>query len=715
MGDFYFANLICITITGNPIKSGFLGLPEKGYFFFPVGVMTFFKEFRLAGYQPSKKMYRNFIGPILFLFVFYQASSQTAVNTISKKASFFQDTELINSDIKKAHLYAQNLATLDSADYYLNKFYSLSKKINYDKGIIEFFRLKAVSYFIQQKEDSLSQFIEKAFNLAKGSGNLKEQALVTDLRAFIFQSREENDSATHYYIEALKIADKLNDTKFSAEISNNLSTIFWSIGDYNKAFEYAANAYQNGLKLKDTLLITNGLFNLGNAKTSLKQYDTGMVLYNRVNEFTTDPVKYNYVLFRALANEASILTDRNKLDESIRKYKEIIKLSSSVAPSLLSYIYSGLGAAELKENMFNDAEMHLTKAIKMGEDAGEKTGLRDSYLLMSNVKKAQADFKSALFYREKYEQLNDTLTSKAVNKDIHQLEAKYNTVKKDSKIAQQQLAIARTKNIIQRKNAVNVALIAALAFLLILGFLIYRNILNRQKLLRKNEELKKEKIRELEKERKLIAVQSVLKGEEEERNRLARDLHDGVGGLLWGIKLSMSTMKGNVFLPEESARSFSNVIAQLDQSIAELRRVSHNMMPEALIKFGLKEALENYCESVNHSKQIQVRVQTYGMETRMEQSVEIVIYRIIQELLTNVIKHAEAEKVLIQLVCGDDKFNLTVEDDGKGFDTKETSVGAGLANIKARAAYLNGSVDIVSQKGEGTSVHVEGSSVSSGL
>jgi len=175
----------------------------------------------------------------------------------------------------------------------------------------------------------------------------------------------------------------------------------------------------------------------------------------------------------------------------------------------------------------------------------------------------------------------------------------------------------------------------------------------------------------------------------------------------------MSTMKGNVFLPEESARSFSNVIAQLDQSIAELRRVSHNMMPEALIKFGLKEALENYCESVNHSKQIQVQLQTYGMETRMEQSVEIVIYRIIQELLTNVIKHAEAKKVLIQLVREDDRFNLTVEDDGKGFNVQEIQAGAGLANIKARAAYLNGSVDIVSAKGEGTSVHVEGSSVSS--
>jgi signal transduction histidine kinase len=167
-------------------------------------------------------------------------------------------------------------------------------------------------------------------------------------------------------------------------------------------------------------------------------------------------------------------------------------------------------------------------------------------------------------------------------------------------------------------------------------------------------------------------------------------------------------MKGNVFLSEENAHSFNNVISQLDQSIAELRRVSHNMMPEALVKYGLKEALENYCENLNLSGKIKVQLQIYNMEKRMEQNTEIVIYRIVQELLNNVIKHADAKSVLIQLSREKDRFNLTVEDDGKGFNISEHTPGAGLANIKARAEYLNGSVDIISAKGEGTSVNIEG-------
>ena len=232
-------------------------------------------------------------------------------------------------------------------------------------------------------------------------------------------------------------------------------------------------------------------------------------------------------------------------------------------------------------------------------------------------------------------------------------------------------------------------------------------------LLQQAGELHAQRIRELEKEHRLVAMQSVLKGQEEERSRLARDLHDGVGGLLSGIKLSLSGIKGNVLLSEQHAQSVNNVILQPDHSIGELRRVSHNMMPEALIRYGLEEALENYCENLNLSGTIKVQLQTYGLEQRMEQSTEIVLYRIVQELLNNIIRHAGASNVLIQLVRENERFSLTVEDDGKGFDVKsaEQKGGAGLANIRARAGYLNGTVDIQSTPGEGTSVNVEGSCV----
>lgn len=626
----------------------------------------------------------------------------------AQKSSYSNDTATINRQIKKALVLAQNPATIDSANYYLDKFYTSSLSKNYDKGIVEYFRIKAVTFFIQQKEDSLTAAIEQAINKAKRFNNLKELALVLDLKAWIFQNKEENDSATYYYISALKMADSLHEAKFSGEIANNLSVIFWSIGDYNNAARYASSAYNSGLNLHDTMLLTNGLFNLGNAKTSLKQYDSGIALYNRVEQIVNDPVKYNSVLIRSLVNEGSILTETNKLDESIKKYKEILQLSEKINPALLSYIYNGLAAAELKKGLLRDAEENLLKAIKIANDAGQKQSLRDNYLLMSQVKKAQNDFESALSFREKYGALNDTINNEIANNNIRLLEKKYNVAKKDNQITQQQLLLLKNKNVIQHKNTLNIALITGIIILLIIVLLVYRNIVHRQRILQQSEALKKQRIIELEKQQQLTAAQSVLKGEETERSRLARDLHDGVGGLLAGVKFAMSNMKGNIILTEENANAFNNVIVQLDQSIAELRRVSHNMMPESLIKYGLKETLENYCENLNQPGKLNVKLQTYNLQQRMEQNTEIVIYRIIQELLNNVIKHADAKNVLIQLVREGNHFNLTVEDDGKGFDMNEVSRGAGLANIKARAEYLNGNADIVSKKGEGTSVHVEG-------
>jgi signal transduction histidine kinase len=314
----------------------------------------------------------------------------------------------------------------------------------------------------------------------------------------------------------------------------------------------------------------------------------------------------------------------------------------------------------------------------------------------------------SVHHYQEYINLSDSLKEQESKRKINEIENKYQSEKKEASIIALQKDNQLQKSTLDQRRTFIISLTVGCILLLFVALLFYKNFKTKNRLLLQSEKLHQQQLSELETERKLEAAEFVMKGQEEERSRLAKDLHDGVGGLLSGVKLSMSNMKGNVFLSEENAHSFNNVISQLDQSIAELRRVSHNMMPEALVKYGLKEALENYCENLNLSGKIKVQLQIYNMEKRMEQNTEIVIYRIVQELLNNVIKHADAKSVLIQLSREKDRFNLTVEDDGKGFNISEHTPGAGLANIKARAEYLNGSVDIISAKGEGTSVNIEG-------
>lgn len=154
---------------------------------------------------------------------------------------------------------------------------------------------------------------------------------------------------------------------------------------------------------------------------------------------------------------------------------------------------------------------------------------------------------------------------------------------------------------------------------------------------------------------------------------------------------------------------FERSLDMLDTSIRELRRVAHNMMPEMLTKFGLDEAVREYCNTVNATKLLSVKYQSHGMTTRLDKSSEIIIYRIIQELLNNIMKHAAATEAMVQLIKEDNRFSIVVEDNGKGFDTTllKTIKGAGLTSIQSRVDYLKGQLDIHSEQDKGTLVNIE--------
>lgn len=154
---------------------------------------------------------------------------------------------------------------------------------------------------------------------------------------------------------------------------------------------------------------------------------------------------------------------------------------------------------------------------------------------------------------------------------------------------------------------------------------------------------------------------------------------------------------------------FERSLDMIDTSIKELRRVAHNMMPEMLTKFGLDEALKEYCNTVNTTKLLNVKYQSLGMNSRLDNSTEIIVYRIVQELLNNILKHAAATDAFVQLIREDNRLNVVVEDNGKGFDAAltENSKGAGWMNIRSRVDYLKGQLDIHAESGKGTLVNIE--------
>ena len=220
--------------------------------------------------------------------------------------------------------------------------------------------------------------------------------------------------------------------------------------------------------------------------------------------------------------------------------------------------------------------------------------------------------------------------------------------------------------------------------------------------------LQEKKIGGLEQQQKMVALQNLVAGQEAERRRVARDLHDGLGGLFATVKMHLSALR-HMHTTLRDDELFNKSYALVNSATDELRRIAHNMMPETLVKLGLVQALKDFCDSINARGFLIISFQAYGMEERLPVETEIIIFRIIQELVTNILKHARATAAIVQLNRDGPNLYVVVEDSGAGFDVSGVALKphAGLDNIKTRISYLNGVIGIDSKPGAGTTITME--------
>ncbi|HYD91968.1 MAG TPA: histidine kinase, partial [Flavobacterium sp.] len=343
------------------------------------------------------------------------------------------------------------------------------------------------------------------------------------------------------------------------------------------------------------------------------------------------------ILFSYYLVSAQVFKKLEKLDSALYFFQKAYDVSKTY-----NYSYGKaesqlqMGAITIMQKHYGEAEQYLLSGIKEAEAVNYFGMLNNGYKYLSDVYAVTGRYKEAYEYFQKYKQADDSVVNMESKKYGKELEKKYETAKKDAQLLVQHAAIVR-------KNTLNYILIAGTLLLVAISLLLYRNYRQKQK-------LQQQRINELETEKQLTAVEAVLKGEEQERTRLAKDLHDGLGGMMSGIKYSFQSMKRNLIMTPENQQAFERSMDMLDSSINEMRRVAHNMMPEALVKFGLDTALKDFCNDINHTGALQVSYQSIGVsETDFDQTVAITIYRVVQELLNNVMKHASAKTAIVQV------------------------------------------------------------------
>lgn len=321
------------------------------------------------------------------------------------------------------------------------------------------------------------------------------------------------------------------------------------------------------------------------------------------------------------------------------------------------------------------------------------------YKHLSALNEEMGNAKEALAWEHKYSQLNDSLSSENVKLEINKIETKFNTVEKERKIATLNAEKNQKELEVNKKNSYLWGL--SLILLLVLSLLIFLFIL-----FRKNKKISEQKINDIKQKEELSLTRAILDGEERERERIARDLHDGLGGMLAGVKINFSTWSSNYLHPEKD-KEFYTILGQLDNSVSELRHIARNLMPESLLNFGLETALHDLCEFYSR-KNLDIDFQAINIETNLSLNIQLNIYRIVQELLANAVKHAEANSILLQCSQSGERFMITIEDNGKGFDKniEQTTKSMGLRNLKNRVSYLKGKMEVNSDR-QGTTINIE--------
>lgn len=245
------------------------------------------------------------------------------------------------------------------------------------------------------------------------------------------------------------------------------------------------------------------------------------------------------------------------------------------------------------------------------------------------------------------------------------------------------------------------------------GAVIIENARTHERSIQLNADLRKEMA---EKERLAAVIEAqkdahlkaLVQTQDNERKRIASDLHDSLGAMLSTVKLRFNGLQPDFEknVPEKTAR-FHDTITMLDEAIRELRQIAHNMLPVSLSRFGLKAALAAFVDQVNTSRQLKTNLQILGLDQRLPDEVEVAVYRICQELVQNVIKHARATALRIQVIDHKDSLNIIVEDDGTGIDKEHVTHGFGFTTIQSKVNLYKGSFDIESKPGKGTMVLVD--------
>lgn len=556
--------------------------------------------------------------------------------------------------------------------------------------------------------------------------NLQDKIVESNYHlGLIYIQKGDYKSALDYFSKNLKSGITTSNSNFISRASINMANIYMAQGKYNSALDRYLAALKITESGKDKDLLYVNYLCLGITYYYLKNYSKSLEFYEKcsaIEKEKGEPAKMAYtynamgVIYKETGNykkateflertqkialqsgDSSILSHNlgnlgevYGLEGNFEKAKTFLEQGLAIQNRLKDDKGIGeslihLGNLQLKFNKAKEAITYYTKALEVGERIGISDIIKDANKGLSESYSELKDFKKALDYQKAFSMVKDSLFNSTSSMQIADMQTRYETDKKE----QENILLTKENDIkgleIDKQKSQRNVLVVTFLVIILLGGLVY----NSTRLSNRNKILAEKELRNM----------AVFQAQEKEKMQLSKELHDGLGPLLSLIKLNVSSIKTE----PESEKMLSEVKELTTESIKEVRNISHALAPSLLQKQGLEAALNEFLDQVKTSGTLQTELE-YSVKEKLSPETEINFYRIVQEAVNNVIKHAEANKVWISIKGDGSEIEFRIIDNGKGFlvDKTRSTNGNGMNNIYSRVDFLKGQLVINSNEGKGT-------------
>ncbi len=545
----------------------------------------------------------------------------------------------------------------------------------------------------QQSIDYLSDGIQ----LAEKNQKHRSLALLYMNKANTLAETSQYDESATMHLKSIAIKERLNDSLGLAQSYGNLAIVFRRAKEYDKAISYF-------LRNKGIVLQLEEYRSVGLAASNLAVTHIEMGDFDAVRSFFDEAVsnfgKVSDIRGLGLAyhNYGNFLFDMNEIDSAEVLMKKALDFREKVGSNTeISSTLANLGKLYLKAGKTGVAEKYMLDA-KSRLDTTQKTqGLLDVFSYLSTLYVKKGDYRNAFEYQSKVLDLEKSMFTENDRITILKAESKYELEKRDL-----QMAFEKEK---QREKQFNIILIAALIVLALVTTAAMSLFRRRQA-----RERHQAQLTQLAQEHRIATARALREAEEEERKRIAGKLHDEVGAQLSIARLNINQLESEVFVADSEAGAKLHAAQKLLGEMSEtVRSISHSLMPIALEKYGLKRAILDLVNAVNASGKIKVEELIEGLDHADSWSDEFRfgLYRIVQEILNNIIKHAQATHILVQIVELEQSITIYMEDNGRGLDSNGIQFGVGLKLLKSNIEYFNGAIEINGRENQGTFVLIE--------